>query len=80
MKMLAYAGTQIVPMAPPLICKCILQLNTKLLSVKINDRKVLITFVATVLLVKFPKDVLTAFIPLELRILVYKDLTSRDTK
>ena len=47
---------------------------------KINDRKVVITFVATVLLGKFHEDVLTALIPSELEILEYKDLTSRDTK
>ena len=40
----------------------------------------MITFVATVLLGRISKDVLAAFIPSELRILVYKDLTSKDTK
>ena len=71
--MLAYTGAQIVSMAQLFICKLFLQLNTKLFSVKINDRKVVITFVATVLLGKFSKDVLTALIPSELGILVYKD-------
>ena len=42
-----------------------LQLNTKLLKVKINDRKMEITFVTTILHVKFCKDVLTAVIPSE---------------
>ena len=57
-----------------------MQLNTNVFNVKINDRKVVITFVATVLLGKFSKDVLTALIPSELGILVYKDLTFRDAK
>ena len=72
--------TQIFPIAQPFICKYFLKLNTKLFNVKINDRKILITFVATVLLGKFSKNVLTALIPLELEILVYKDLTFRNTK
>ena len=38
----------------------------------------MITFAATVLLGKFSKDVLTALIPTELGVLVYKDLKSRD--
>ena len=45
-----------------------------------NDRKVVITLVATVLVRRFSKDVLTALITSELGILVYKDLTSGDTK
>ena len=57
-----------------------MQLNSKLFDVKTNDRIVVITLVATVLLGKFPKDVLTALIPLELEILVHKGLTSRDTR
>ena len=40
----------------------------------------MITFVATALLGKFFKDVFTALIPAEFRILVYKDLMYRDTK
>ena len=40
----------------------------------------MITFVAIVLLGKFSKDVLTALIHSKLGILVYNDLTSRDTK
>ena len=40
----------------------------------------MITFVATVPVGKFSKDVLTASIPSELGILVYQDLTSRDIK
>ena len=56
------------------------QLNAKLFNIKINDRKVMITFVATVLLGKFSKDVLTALIPSDFGILVYKALQSRDTK
>ena len=48
-------------------------------NVQINDRKVVITFVATVLRAKFSKDNLTALIPSELGILVYKDHTSRDS-
>ena len=55
-------------------------MNTKLGNVKIHDRKLVITFVAIVLLGKFSKDVLTALIHSELGILAYKDLTSKDTK
>ena len=80
MKMLAYAGAKIVPMAKLFICKYLLQLNTKLFNFRINDRKLVVTFVATVLLGKFSKDILTALIPSELRILVYKDLMYRYTK
>ena len=54
--------------------------NFKFCAVKKNDRKVVITFVAIVLLGKFTKDVLTAKAPLELGTLVYKDLTCRNTK
>ena len=71
MKMVAYAGAQSVPMAQAFICKQFLQFKTS----KINDGKELITFVAAVLLGKFSRDVLTALIPSELAILVYKDLT-----
>ena len=39
----------------------------------------MITFVAAVLLKTFSEDVLTALIPSELRITVYKDLMSSDT-
>ena len=55
-------------------------MNTKLLKVKINDRKVVATFVAAALLGKFSIDVLTVLIPSELGILVYKDLMSKHTK
>ena len=65
MKMLVCAGAQIVSITQPFICKQFLQLNLKLFNVKINDRKVAIAFVATVLLGKFSKDVLTALIPFE---------------
>ena len=54
-----------------------MQLNLKLFNVKINDRKVAIAFVATVLLGKFSKDVLTALIPFEWGILVYLKNHSR---
>ena len=67
-------------MALPFICKYFLKLNTKLFNVKINNRKIVITFVATFLLGKFSKNVLTTLIPLELEILVNKDLTFRNTK
>ena len=70
--MLAHAGAQTVPMEQSFICRWFLQLNTKLFNVKTHYRKVSITFVATVLLGKFSKDVLTALIPSELGILVYK--------
>ena len=60
--MLAFGGAQIVPMAQPSICKHFLQLNTKLFDVKINDRKAVITFVATVLLGKFSGDILAVLI------------------
>ena len=49
-------------------------------NVRINDRKVVITFVATVLLGKFSEAVLTALVLSELGIIAYKDLTFRDAK
>lgn len=75
MNILAYAGAQIVRMAQPFICKSILEWNTKMFNVKINDWKVVITFVAPILLAKFFKDILTLLIPTESGILTYKDLT-----
>ena len=51
-------------------------MNTKLLKVIINDRKVDITFVV-VFLGKLSSDVFTAPIPSEFEIFVYKDFTSR---
>ena len=57
-----------------------MQLITKLFNVQINDLNVVITFVATFLPRKFSTDVFTALIPSEFGILVYKDLTSRNTK
>ena len=80
MEVLAYACVQIVPMARNITCKEFLQLITKLLNVKVNTMKVVTSLVVTVLLGKFPKDVLTTLIPSEFGILVYKDLTSRNTK
>lgn len=47
-----------------------MQLNEKLFNVKINDGKVVITVVATVLLGKFRKVVLTALIYSEFEILM----------
>ena len=76
MKLLAYASTQIVPMVQPFICNQFWQLETKLFNIKIIDGKLVISFVATVLLEKFSKNFL---VPSELGILVYKDLTSMDT-
>ena len=75
MNILAYAGAQIVRMAQRFICKSILEWNTKMFNVQINDRKVVITFVAPILLAKFSKDILTLLIPTESGILTYKDLT-----
>ena len=75
MNILAYAGAQIVRMAQRFICKSILEWNTKMFNVQINDRKVVITFVAPILLAKFSKDILTLLIPTESGILTYKGLT-----
>ena len=65
---------QVVPMTQPFICK---YLNTKLFNVKVNDRKVVITFVAIIVLEKFLKDVLNVLIPFQFGIVVCKDFTSR---
>ena len=78
--MLTYAGVQIIPMAQPFIYKQLLQLNTKLFHAKINNRKVVITFAATALFIKFSKDILTSLIPQKFGIIAYKDLTSWETK
>ena len=69
MKLLAYAGTQNAPIAQPFNCKYLLQLNT-IVYHQNDDRKVVITFVATVLLGRFSKDALTALIASKLEILV----------
>ena len=55
-------------------------MNTKLFKVRFNDRKVVITFVAVVVLGKLSSDIFTAFIPSEFGIFVYKDFTSSDTR
>ena len=70
--MLAYTGAPIVLTAQYFIYKQFLQLNTNLFNAKNKDREVVITFLATVLLVRFSKDVLTAFLPSELEIFVHK--------
>lgn len=49
-------------------------------NVKINNKKVVITFVETALLGKVSKDVLTVVIPSEYGIVAYKDFNSRDNK
>ena len=78
-KMFAYEGAQIVPMAQPFICKQLLQLNIKLFSVSINNKNVVITFDEAVRLEYFSKDVLPDLIPSAFEILVYDDFTSRET-
>ena len=50
----------------------------KLLNARINDRKIVITFLAIVFLGKSSSDLFTAFIASELGIFVYKDFKSRD--
>ena len=52
----------------------------KLLNVRINDRKSVLTFVAMVFLEKLSSDFFTAFIPLECGIFVYKDFKSSDAR
>ena len=54
-------------------------MNKKLFNVRINDRKVVVTFVAIVFLGKLSSNVFTAFIPSDFWILAYKDFTSSDT-
>ena len=76
-KMFAYEGAQIVPMAQPFICKQFLKLKIKLFSVSINAKNVVITFVEAVYLKYFSKDVLTDLIPSAFRILVYSNFRSR---
>ena len=66
MKMLSHVGSQIVLTAQRFICEYFLQLKTTFFYVKVNDRKVVIIFAATVLLGKSSKDVMAAFIPSEL--------------
>ena len=78
--MFAYEGAQIVPMAQSFICKKFRQLKTKLFSVNINAKNVVITFFETVPLEYFSKDVLIDLIPSAFEILVYNDFTSRETR
>ena len=49
-------------------------------NIRINDRKVVITFVAIVFPGKLSSHVFTAFIPSEFRIFVYNDFISSDTR
>ena len=49
-------------------------------NVRINGRKIVITFAAIVFLGKLSSDVFTAFIPSEFGIFVYKDFTSSDNR
>ena len=79
-KMFSYEGAQIVPMPQSFICKQFLQLKIKLLSVSINAKNVVITFVEAVYLEYFSKDVLTDLIPSAFKIFVYNDFTSRKTR
>ena len=55
-------------------------MNKKLFNVRINDRKVVVTFAAIVFLGKVSSDVFTAFIPSDFWILAYKDFTCSDTR
>lgn len=55
-------------------------MNSTYFNVKLNDRKVLITIVATVLLGNSSKDVLTDLMPSEFGTLAYNDFMYRDTK
>ena len=72
-------GAQIVPMTQSFNCMQCLQL-IKLLKVRINDRKVIITVVAIVFLGKLSNFVFTALIPSEFAIFIYKDFTSSDAR
>ena len=78
-KMFAYEGAQIAPMAQPFICKQYLQLKIKF-NVSINAKNVVITFVEAVRLDHFSKDVLTDLTPSAFGMLVYNDFTSRETR
>ena len=73
-------GAQIVPMIQSFNCMQCLQLNIKLLKVRINDRKVIITVVAIVFRGKLSNFVFTALIPSEFAIFIYKDFTSSDAR
>ena len=50
----------------------------KLFKVRINDTKMVITFLAIAFLEKFSSDIFTAFIPSQFRIFAYKDFTCSD--
>ena len=67
-------------MAQPFICKSFLQFKIKLCSVSINAKNAVTTFVEAVRLEYFSKDVLTDLIPSAFGMLVYNDLTSRETR
>ena len=79
-KMFGCEGVQIVPIAQLFICKLFLQSKTKLFSVSIKAKNVVITFVEAVRLKSFSKDFLTDLILSSFGILMYNNFTSRETR
>ena len=79
-KMFGCEGVQIVPIAQLFICKLFLQSKTKLFSVSIKAKNVVITFVEAVRLKSFSKDFLTDLILPSFGILMYNNFTSRETR
>ena len=77
---MTHDGPHHVSMTHPFIGRQLLQLNTKLLNVDVNAKNVYTTRAATIRLGKFSKEVFTGCITSELRMLVYGDLKSKDTK
>ena len=74
-KRLAYEGAHLVPMETPFVCKKLVLLKTKLLSVNMSLKNVVITGVSGFIMEVSKKD-LTAVIPSWFGIFVYKDFTS----
>ena len=60
----------IVPITHLLVCRKFYELNIKLFKVRMRPKKVVITFVVIVFLVKFSWDIFTVFTPSEFGILV----------
>ena len=67
-------------MAPLIICKQCEQLNIRLFEAKIKLKKVIITFVDSVISLHFSQDSSTIFMPSLFGIFVYSDFMSNVTR
>ena len=69
-----------VSIAQLFVCRQFLELNIKLFNVRMRDKSVVITFVATVRFGRLSRDFFPAFIPSAFGMLVYNDFMSINTR